>query len=190
MNRSYSIKSGWAALAVLSCQLAPLFGQALGSATTQVNLSRDQAAKIDAQNLLKSDNAQGALEALRAGLIKGAGAPSPDVQVVTALCGVARALAAEQHPAAANAALLAAAEGETAKAKAPPADRAYLAAKLGELYESTVGDRTAARQQYQLALTIDARRKDAVDGLRRLARVDALLQAKAQENALLRQAGK
>jgi hypothetical protein len=57
---------------------------------------------------------------------------------------------------------------------------------LGDLYENNLGNRGKAREQYLQALAIDPKRKDASAGLARLARVDALIQAKARENSDLR----
>jgi len=110
--------------------------------------------------------------------------------VVTALCGIAKSLAAQQHPAAAQTALLAVSEGEKAKMNVSVAERVHLAAQLGELYETTIGDTTRARQQYQAALSLDPLRQDAAQGLWRIARLEALLQAKARESAALRNGGK
>ena len=173
-------------LALIWGQLVPLHGQATPFAAADANVAKNQAARSDAANLLKSGDSPGALAKLRGGVIKGATRPSEDVQVAAALASIAKSLAAEQHAAASGTASLAVSEAEKAQGSASYAERAYLAAMLGDLYENNLGNRGKAREQYLQALAIDPKKKDASAGLARLARVDALIQAKARENSDLR----
>lgn len=185
-----SLKYGCVALLAVISQIAIVRAQTDLPVGAPVNLARVQAAKADAATLLKAGDPQSALEKLRSGVRQGRGAASADTQVATSLCGLARSLAAEQHPSAGTAALLAVSEGEKAKAKSPATERAYLSAQLGELYEKAIGDRTKAREQYQAALSLDAGRKDAAQGLKRIARLEALVAEQARESAALRNAAK
>lgn len=147
-------------------------------------------ARAAATESFKSGNPQAGLAQLRSAAKQGAAAKPQDVQLVAELCTIARTLTVERHPSARDAIMLAASEAESAKGRLGRVDAAYLDAQVGELYERCLGDGVAARRYYNSAVARDGTRKEAVDGLRRLDRLEALLQAKAQENATLRARGK
>ena len=184
------MKARFLMLLALLCGGVALRGQGGVSAATQAKLVQNQAAKDNARDSLKAGNQNSAVAQLRSGLKKGDGGDAGDIEVVGALCSLANSLTAELHPAGRDTALLAVSEASKAKGKLPRAEAAYLDAQIGGLYESILGDRNKAREQYQSALAQDATRKDAAEGLRRIARLEALLQEKARENAALRSRGK
>lgn len=145
-------------------------------------------AREDATTALKTGNSQAALAKLR-------GAPrdgslKEEVHVVASVALIARALAAELHPATRDTALLAIAEADKAKGRLTSSESAYIEAQVGELYERVLGDTTKAKEFYRLALARDASRKDAEVGLKRIERFEALDAAKARETAELRSRAK
>ena len=147
-------------------------------------------ARREATDFMKAGNPQAGLAQLRSAAKQGGAAKPQEVQVVGELCTIARTLTVEKHPSARDTVLLAANEAGSAKAKISRADAADLDAQIGELYERCLGDGVTARQYYNSAVAQDGTRPDASEGLRRLDRFDALVQAKAQENATLRARGK
>jgi hypothetical protein len=147
-------------------------------------------ARHEALQALKLGDQAGALAKLRASVRKGARAPAEDTQVVGDLCSIAHQLAGEQHAAARSAAALAVSEANKARGQLPRREAAYVAAQAGFVLESVVGDGAAAASLYNSALSLDGARKDATEGLQRIARLQVLAQAKAQENAVLVGGGK
>ncbi len=147
-------------------------------------------ARGDAIDDLKQGNPTAALAKLRAATKHSARASSDDLQVVGELCSIARELEAASPGSGRAVALTAAAEGAKARPGLSRKEAAALEAHLGELHESVLGDPAKARIFYQSALTLEATRQDARLGLQRLVHLEALIQAKAQENAALRRRGK
>jgi hypothetical protein len=173
----------------LSLTLTLLFSAvaAAQSVVPGARIAEGFSARLVATDLLRAGNAPAALAQLRAAAAGRAMAmKSRDSLVVDELCTISRTLAVERHPAARDAVVLAAEEAKTAVAQLGRAEAAQLEAAIGELYERCLGEGAVARRYYQSALALDATRREAVDGLKRLDRVVALARAKESENAALR----
>ncbi len=179
--------------------LAPVFGllisplvwaQSTPATRMSGKVAQNLSARAAATDLVKSGNSVRALTEIRAGAKRGVAAMMEDTQLVGELCVIAASLGAVQHGTARDAAQLAVNEGAKAKGKVPRREAAYIDAKLGELMEVTNGDVARAQEFYASALALDASRRDADAGLKRLARLEALLRAKETENAILRSGGK
>jgi hypothetical protein len=160
-----------------------------GSASTP-KVAAAARARTEALDAIKQGNPNAALARLRAAVKHGAHAPADDVQVVGELCAIARELEAAQPGGGRAAALMAADEGPKAKPRLSRQDAATLDAQLGELHEIVLGNPTKARSFYQSALAQDATRQNARKGLARISRLEALIAAKARENAALRSRAK
>lgn len=185
------MKSRYSLAAALLGLALPAFAQtipALSNAATKVQQSA--AAKNSALDSFKAGDAAAGLATLRADGKAANRSTAQEVQVAGDLCSIARALSIGGFATSQSTAALAAAEIAKARLKTSGRDAAYLDVLAADLYENILGDQEKARQFYQSALAQNPNRKDAEEGLKRIARLQALLQARAQENTALRSKGK
>lgn len=144
-----------------------------------------------AADAFKNGNSEAGLAQLRLSAKMGSKAPSVNAQVVGDLCAIVRSMSVGRHPRARETALLAASEAGRLRGSLSRLEAAAVDAQIGALHELFLGDPARARLSYQSALDADATRKDAKEGLARIARLEALIQAKVQESNTLRaRAGK
>jgi hypothetical protein len=147
-------------------------------------------ARDDAAEALKGGDVPAAMAKLRAAAAADARVVSEDSQVAGNLCAIARSMTADRHRSGPNTTALALSETAKARSRSSGREAAYLDVQAAGVYETVLGDHAKARQAYQSALAQDASRQDAAAGLKRLDRLEALMLAKAQENAALRNRGK
>ncbi len=164
---------------------SPVFGQ--GSAKGVVPRANSRSQALEA---IKAGDAVSAVARLRAGVKRGPRAADEDVQIVADVCFMARELQGAGHAAGRVAGELAITEATKAKGKTSRRDQAYLDARIGELYETVIGDADKAKEKYRSALSQDSTRKDAAAGLDRLGYLQSTLRQKQAENEFLRNGGK